>query len=262
MIENIELPKRLRTLCDTYHVEADCLGESPAEVFRLTRNAETLYLKIGRREFAPTTFSVAREKDVMLWLSERLRVPQVLDYQENDEYQFLLMQKLDGEALYKKKNENIHEFVDIFAESIKLVQAVDITDCPFDSGLELRLSELKYLLDGELAAYEDFETGSLPFDEPEALYQHLLDTRFSESTLFSHGDMSDANILINSEGDIGFIDWGRGGCADVWTDIAHAARNIREETDDEKLVERFFARLQVVEDKERIEYHLWLDELF
>ena len=262
MIANIELPARLRALCDTYQVEEDCLGESPAEVYRLTRNSDTLYLKIGRREFSITTYSVAREKDIMLWLSQRIRVPEVLDYQENDEYQFLLMQQLDGEALYKKMSCNILEFVDIFAEAIKQVQAIDIADCPFDSGFDTRLSELKYLLNNELIAYEDFATSSLPFNNPEALYQYLLTARFPESTVFSHGDMSDANIVVDTQGDLGFIDWGRGGCADVWTDVAHAARNIREETGDEKLAERFFERLRVDEDKQKIKYHLWLDELF
>ena len=152
--------------------------------------------------------------------------------------------------------------MDTFAEAVKQLQAISTDDCPFDSSLDIRLSELKYLIDNNLAAYDDFVTSGLPFNKPEDLYQNLLATRFPECKLFSHGDMSDGNIVIDPRGNIGFIDWGRGGCADVWGDIAHAARNIREETGEEKLVQRFFKKLQIEEDKQKIKYHLWLDELF
>jgi len=262
MIGSIELPEQLSVLCNNYQVEEEFEGESPTEVFRLTRNSDTLYLKIGHKKFSNTTYSIAREKDVMLWLSQRLRAPKVLDYLENDEYQFLLMNKLDGEFLFEKKETNPYEFVDIFAEAVKQVQAISAADCPFDSSLDIRLSELKYLIDNDLAACDDFVTSGLPFNHPEELYQNLLATRFAECKLFSHGDMSDRNIVIDSRGNIGFIDWGRGGCADVWGDIAHAARNIRDETGEEKLVQRFFEKLQVAEDKQKIQYHLWLDVLF
>ena len=102
--------------------------------------------------------------------------------------------------------------------------------CPFDSILDVRLRELKHLIDNDLAAYDDFVAGELPlsdaeglyqhlladaeesklpFRDPEELYQHLIATKFSEHKVFSHGDMSDGNISIDAQGTIGFIDWGK-----------------------------------------------------
>ncbi|MEM9487342.1 MAG: APH(3') family aminoglycoside O-phosphotransferase [Cyanobacteria bacterium P01_F01_bin.116] len=260
MIGNIELPKSLRALCNTHQVEEDCEGESPADVFKLTRNSETLYLKIGHQKFSNTTYSIAREKDVILWLNQQIKVPEILDYLENDEHQFLLMKQLEGERLYEKQETHPHEFVDTFAEAIKQLQKID--DCPFDSSLDMRLAELKYLIDNALIAYDDFVDSKSPFSSPEDLYQHLLATKFLEFPVFSHGDMNDANIIVDSQGGIGLIDWGRGGCADIWCDIAHAAQNIWEETKDRTLMQRFFENLKIDEDEQKIKYHLLLDELF
>jgi aminoglycoside phosphotransferase len=265
MIGNIELPKALSDLFNTYQVEEDLEGESPTEVLKLIGPSETLYLKIGHQKFSTTTYSIAREKDVMLWLSERVKVPKVLDYLENDKHQFLLMKQLEGKMLYDKwKNGeyNSHEFVDTFTEAIKQLQAIKIDDYSFDSSLDVRLSELKYLIDNDLVAYDDFVNSKLSFNSPDDLRQHLLATRFPECSVFSHGDVNDANIIIDNQGDIGLIDWGRGGCADVWCDIAHANQNIWEETKDRTLMQRFFKKLEIEEDEQKIKYHLLLDTLF
>lgn len=262
MIGNIELPKSLRALCNTYQVEEGREGESPADVFKLTSNSETLYLKIGHQKFSNTTYSIAREKDVILWLNQQIKVPEILDYLENDKHQFLLMKQLEGEALYEKQETNPHEFVDTFAEAINQLQAIEINNCPFDSSLDTRLAELNYLVDNALIAYDDFVDSTPSFSSPKDLYQHLLATKFPESPVFSHGDMNDANIIVDSQGGIGLIDWGRGGCADIWCDIAHAARNIWEETKEKTLTQRFFKHLKIDEDEQKIKYHLLLDELF
>lgn len=265
MIGDIELPKELKTLCNTYQLEEDFEGESPTDVFKLIGPSETLYLKIGHQKFSNTTYSIARERDVMLWLSQKLRVPKVLNYLEKNEYQFLLMQQLEGEGLYDKweKGEfSSDKFVDVFAEAIKQLQTIQITDCPFDSSLDVRLSELRYLIDNNLIANGDLAASELPFTDPEGLYQHLQTPQFTENLVFSHGDMNDANIIIDAQGKIGLIDWGRGGRADIWGDIAHAVRNIWEETKDKALTQRFFRRLQIEKDEQRIKYHLLLDTLF
>ncbi|MEO0373297.1 MAG: aminoglycoside 3'-phosphotransferase [Cyanobacteria bacterium P01_A01_bin.17] len=282
MINNIELPKALKVLCSNYQVEEDTEGESPTEVFKLTKKSETLYLKIGHQKLANTTYSIDREKAVMLWLAEKIRVPKILGYWESDNHQFLLMTKLEGESLSEKQEADPDAFVDAFAEAIQQLQAIMIDDCPFDSGLDVRLRELKYLMDNDVAAYDDFVAGELPFSDaeglyqhlladeesrlpfrnPEELYQHLIETKFLEHKVFSHGDMSDGNILIDAQGRIEFIDWGRGGCADTWCDIAHAARNIRAELGEESQVQRFFKKLKIEEDRQKIMYHLLLDQLF
>ena len=96
MLNNIELPKALKALCSTYQVEEDTEGESPTEVFKLTKKSETLYLKIGHQKLSSTTYSIDREKTLMLWLVEKIRVPKVLDYWESDNHQFFTHDQARG----------------------------------------------------------------------------------------------------------------------------------------------------------------------
>ena len=56
------------------------------------------------------------------------------------------MSELPGETIDNFSN-NPEEFIGYYVKALKLLWSVDISDCPFDSGVELRLSELRYLLD-------------------------------------------------------------------------------------------------------------------
>ena len=261
LLGRIQLPPTIRSLLEHRLVEKDGEGESPTSVFRLSFANEILYLKLVHNKYEPTSYSVEREKDVLIWLSGRLPVPRVIDYAETDDHQFLVMSQVEGRRLADLRDVPASEVVRLFAEAIRQVQCVGVNDCPFDSCVDVRLSELKYLLDAGLAATEDLRDGEVPFDDPLELYQRLSAHRPEQQVVFSHGDMSDGNLFIDNSPRLGYVDWGRGGKADIWCDIAHAMQNIEAELGSQH-VDEFFELLGMSPDWDRIRYHLWLDELF
>lgn len=138
---------------------------------------------------------------------------------------------------------------------------IDISTCPFNCAINFRLSELDYLLGNKLAAEADFYEGNTPFLTPEDLVSYLKSNSPGEELVFSHGDLCDSNMVILDNHVYSFIDWGRGGRADKWLDIAFSVRNIQEDLG-RKYVDLFFTLLGIEPDWNKIKYFIWLDELF
>lgn len=261
MILEEKLSVKMKKYIKNYKITEDKIGMSPAKVYKLSNDKEILYLKISDRKFKGTTYEVKREKDIMLWLEGKISVPKVIYFEENLGYDFLLMSKADGENL-EYINLTSKKLVEIYAKSIREVQAIDISMCPFLSDVEYRLSELDYLVKSNLSAVSDFYEGNIPFSKPEELVVYLKNNMPDEEIVFSHGDICDSNIFVSNNCIKSFIDWGRGGKADKWYDIALCVRNIREDLKNERYVDLFFNLLQIKPDWDKIKYYIWLDELF
>lgn len=261
MIEKI-LPHNIKKIVSQYSIIKDTIGMSPTKVFKLVNNKDVLYLKVGHKRYKGTTYEVKREAEGLFWLQDKLLVPKVIQFEESDEYDFLLMSKAEGSYLSEKKNLSPKKIVEIYVESIKLVQAIDISSCPFNSDISSRLLELDYLLRNNLAAEKDFYEGNTPFSTIEELITFLKKNSPKEELVFSHGDLCDSNIFVNDKHICSLIDWGRGGKANKWYDIAFCVNNIREELGSEKFVDLFFDLLCVEPDWNKIRYFVYLDELF
>lgn len=106
------------------------------------------------------------------------------------------------------------------AQALKQVHKVEIKDCPFDYRLNQRLKNIIQrqnagLIDRQKVE-EEFDGHS--FDE---LYQSLVTSTFlSEDLVFTHGDFSVPNVVINNTGISGFIDLADAGVADKYRDLA------------------------------------------
>lgn len=261
----LPLPPGLRRLLAGYDLEEDGEGMSPTRVFRMRRGATALYLKTSDERFDGTTYDVARERDVMAWLSGRLAVPEVIGFERHEGRSFLLMTEMRGESLARRfeRAPDPFEAAERFAEAVVRLRSVPAADCPFESGLELRLGELDLLLRRGLADTDtDHWEDDTPFTEPHDLYAHLVANRPSEGRAFTHGDLCDANLFALPDGGLGFIDLGRGGVADPWGDIAFCVREMRGMTDDPAPLDRFFQGIGREPEAERIRYFLLLDEMF
>jgi aminoglycoside phosphotransferase len=81
--------------------------------------------------------------------------------------------------------------------------------------------------------------------------------------VFTHGDYCLPNIMLKDGAVSGFLDLGRAGIADRYTDLALAARSIRHNMGDERLVNLFFHAYGLGEvDWRKVDYYILLDELF
>ena len=235
----------------------DTKGMSAAEVIMCRAGNEPLFIKSIDCKYANTTYSVKREHEIMQWLLGKLNVPKIFDFGKEYNREYMIMSALQGIYIddFKDKPE---EYVAHLANCIKLVQSIDISNCAFDSTLNVRLAELKWLINNNLASLDDWED-TTTFTSPHELYQWLCDNKPTEDLIFSHGDIT-ANFFVNGT-DYFFYDMGRAGVADKWLDIAFCVSNIRE-FEDKKYENRFFELLNIKPDYKKIEYFILLDEMF
>lgn len=200
-MSKLKLSTQLSNITRNYRLVKDTEGMSPACVYKLIGLNENLYLKISNNQYHGTTYDVEREKDIMLWLKGKLPVPEVLYFERYENENFLLMREIEGVVGYedyeKRKDPNL--MVNIYSESVRLFQSIDISDCPFDNSINNRLKELEYLLSHNLAAIDsDNWEDDTPFKTPDELYSFLQSHKPNEELVFSHGDIGDSNLFIKN----------------------------------------------------------------
>ncbi len=247
-----------------YTITRDSIGMSPAEVYKMSYNGdEAVYLKRSARKYRNTTYDVKREYDIIKWLSAKLNLPGIIHYEETENFNTLLMSGMKGVDLETlKENISINEYIDYYVRSLKIIQSIDLKQCPYDNRVNNRLNELSYLIENGLADINvDGWEDDTEFTDSTELYNYLTANKPEEDPVFSHGDLCNSNIFIDN-GKIGFIDLGRCGTADKWMDIAFCVREIRELNNAPRWTDLFFNKLGIAPDWEKIKYFILLDELF
>ena len=212
---------------------------------------------------------------MMRWLKGKLPVPEVLSYEKEGGYRYLLMTKIPGEM---SCNDHYHEHPDellkILSDALRMFWEVDISGCPVTRDLDAELKEARYRIDKGLVDIEDSEPGTFgengSFKDPEDLYQWLDNNRPAFEPVLSHGDFCLPNIFIKDGKVSGFIDVGRAGICDKWKDIALCYRSLMHNFDGTfggKVYPDFkpdmlFEQLGIGPDRDKIRYYILLDELF
>lgn len=269
----ITLPTDLAARLSGYACTKDQIGCSTASVFRYDRDGEVFYLKI-----AEISDGTRREHDLLVWLKNRIPVPDVVYYAEQNGYSFLLMTKVNGfmtcdcprddvgDGEKDKVHEPIIDVVKLLADALLMMQEVDILECPFNNMLDTKLKTALYNIEHDLVNMDDFKNSN-DFDTPMELYQWLVENRPPEDICFNHGDFCLPNIFIDGKTVTGFIDVGNGGIADKWQDIALCVRslgyNLRHtEQQLQEYIDLLFEHLGIRPDEVKIRYYTLLDELF
>lgn len=137
--------------------------------------------------------------------------------------------------------------------ALRILWSVDLTNCPFQQGLDMDLEEIK--------AKHRFN--------PDSREQKLLNwlnenkpTTKPEDMVLSHGDLCLPNILVSCRGIEGFVDFCSVGIADKWRDIVTCLgslkNNLEENSFDEK---EFFDILGLEPDQDKIKYYTLLNQL-
>ena len=242
------------------NIDIDDEGMSAAEVLKCHLENEIVYIKSIDNKYSKTTYSVHREKEVMQWLSGKLNVPRVIEFGVENNREFVVMSELKG-AHIDDFESTPEVYVSHLAKAIQLLHTIEISNCPFDSSVDVRLKELAWLIQNNLASLDDWgDATNLKFSNPNKFYQWLCNNKPAEEFVFSHGDIT-ANFFVNGQ-DLHFYDLGRAGIADRWYDIAFCINSIRKSFGDKKYEDMFFDMLKIQPNYEKIDYFILLDAMF
>lgn len=262
---NYVLPPRILEIAQNKPYELSHIGLSGAQV----RKYQDFVLKIQ-----PRTEKSVNEAQFMRFLQGKALAPEVIEYETQDGYDYLLMSKLAGEMLtadkYLSNQALLFEKVN---DVLSALWSIPAKDCPCDMTLARKLGFARYNVEHNRVdlKYTDPERlgANGRFKTPEALLQWLVANKPTEDLTVTHGDFCLPNIFDCGRA-AGIIDFPYGGVGDKYCDIALLRRSIKSNLAgeyggkvygefDEKL---FFDVLNITPDYDKIEYYVLLDELF
>jgi aminoglycoside phosphotransferase len=245
----------------------DDLGCAATAIYRIPSTAfgGPAYLKIGRQDDPEP---LARERDVLRWLGDRLPVPQVWGYGEDQTHTHLLLSEIPGlPASDTAFHRDPAPMVRALATGLRQIHIADIIDCPFDQRLAVKMAEARVRVRRGLVDADDFEQAYQGRSAAD-LYAQLQALRpATEDPVLTHGDYCLPNVLLQAGQVSGFIDWGRAGVADRYQDLALAVRSLRHNlgrtVNGERWI-RLFLQTYGLDDPdwEKIAFYILLDEFF
>lgn len=263
---NYTLSDTLRSLLGENLLVPNEVGHSGSSVFQIKDyQGRSAYLKIS-----PSTWdlTLVPEKSAMEWLRGKFPIPEVLHFEQYNGYDFLVMSAILGlDSSSVEILSNPESFIKIYAESLRELHQLDITNCPLDQTLHNRFLDIERRLREGLVDMDDLEEEYQMLTAQEIYEQLLLQRPKDEDLVFTHGDYCLPNLIVNQERLSGFIDLGRAGIADRYQDIALAIRsmkhNLKGWNNDEHYV-TLFAQYYGLEqlDVEKVAYYILLDEMY
>ena len=266
MFEIKNFPDAIQKRIKNQPYKNDNIGESGSLILIF----ENMVLKIE-----PTSCQANNEYEVLKWLQGKLPVPEIIEFERADNYNYLLMSKLDGTMACDEINlKNPEMIVEALADGLKQLWRIDIDNCPYCNRLDKRLKDADYNIEHNLVDVDDFNDDTLGengFKDVDELYDFLLKNKPPEDLVFTHGDYCLPNIFIGKDKADGFLDLGKAGIADRWQDIALCVRSLKYNVCDLcglsndvylKLKNKLYSLLEITEDKEKLRYYILLDELF
>lgn len=212
--------------------------------------------------------------EVLNWLKGKLPVPEVLAFEKNGDYQYLLMTRIPGlMSCSEYYMEHPGELLPLLAQALKMLWSTDISGCPKSRDFDSELRAARYRVENNLVDIDDAEPdtfGENGFENPEALLKWLEENKPAYEPVISHGDFCLPNVLLKDGNVSGFIDCGDMGICDKWKDIALCYRSLKHNFDGTfggKVYPDFnpdllFEALGIKPDWEKIRYWILLDELF
>lgn len=260
------IPANIKKLTANKNYTIDDMGKSGSTILIF----EDCVLKILDSRLHNEESSVA----VLNWLKGKIPVPEVLAFEKNGNYQYLLMTRISGEmSCSEYYMEHPDELLPLLAQALKMLWAADISGCPKKRDLDSELRTARYRVENNLVDIDDAEPdtfGPNNFENPAALLKWLKENKPAYEPVLSHGDFCLPNVLLKNGKVSGFIDCGDTAIGDKWKDIALCYRSLKHNFDGTfggKVYPDFnpdslFDALGIEPDWEKIRYWILLDELF
>lgn len=210
---------------------------------------------------------------MLRWLEGKIDAPRVIETAVRDGFRWMLMTRVGGEMSCSDTcRSDPHRLVRVLADAMKRLWAVDVSDCPIDQGPCAKLDRARRLVEAGLVDMDLVEPetfGPSGFASPAELLRWLEEHTPDCKPVLTHGDFSLPNIFLEDCRFSGFLDLGRSGAGDKWTDVAICWRSLRDNFGGHygEAVAGFhpdelFAALGMEKDEERMKYYLLMDELF
>ncbi len=269
-LEKMRLPSSIKNQISSKPYTIDSFGKSGSGVFVF----DDCVLKIVDARDKLLREHNETSVQVMRWLQGKLPVPNVLAYEADDDFQYLLMSRISGiMACDESYLENPHELCRLLAQAFRMLWSVDLTGCPRERTIENELEDAKHRVENNLVDLDDAEPdtfGEDGFENPQALLAWLQTHKPEYEPVLSHGDFCLPNIFLKDNQVSGFIDLGAAGIGDKWRDIALCHRSLRHNCDGtfgDKIYpdvnpDLLLEELGLNPNHEKIRYYILLDELF
>ena len=252
-----KLTKKVESFIKNANLSEISIGCSDSQVIKIDKNDKIYFLKTAKKGL------LTQEFNALNWLNGKLSVPEIVLFDDETENEFLITKAVPGVMVCSEKYlDNPIRALEIIKQAFNSIYSVNISDCPFDVSNKYKLSLIKNNVEKGLIKNEDLKSETLKrFGNVEGLLNYLIDNQFEEELCFSHGDTSLPNIFSFDDKFSGFIDVGECGIADKWFDIAICEKSIRRNFG-EKYVSKFYKKLNIVPDRNKIDYYLLMMELY
>jgi len=227
------LVERRACLPATWLADVDCAaavriqtGMSGAQVWRIAsgRHKRERYLKIAEGEAGQ---ALRREIERTAWLAARnVRVPEILCTHDGVGIVALLTGAVAGmpadQAVLAPS-----ALVAALGRALAGFHGLPAANCPFNETARVRLERARHLIvQGRIEASEFADRNRRL--SPGTLLQRLANRIPAEELVVAHGDATLSNMIIDTDGTVGFVDCGHCGRADRYLDLAVAAQDIGE----------------------------------
>lgn len=240
------------------------IGRSACEVFLLSGEQGARYLKLTKNQ-GPAAVELRREAMAMTCLRDRLPVPQVICFAENEHWLCLLTAALPGRMVCDDTYLVQPELaVAVLAAALRQVHEAPREVLSFSYTLQDKLNIAGQRVAQNLVEREDWEPETAArFATPQTLLRYLESHRpHTADLVVTHGDFCLPNVLGVDEEPVGLCDLGGVGLDDPWQDIALCLRSLHYNLGTDAYDEKLLEALQCTMDVQRYQYYLLLDELF
>ncbi len=237
----VMLPKEVeRSLAGYSSSGEDMKTASDSNVFRYVHASSdsVRFLKIQR--FDTWSPPLSREADAMIWLADRLPVPEVVLYHRADETEYLITVGLPGISTENNAfHGNKQRLVEQLADALHTIHAIPIDDCPLDRTPDKLIAHGRQRIQQGLVTRKMVEDEGLAGTPEDALNGLVDRAPGSDPLAFTHGDYCLPNVMIHERRISGFIDLGYAGVGDLYRDFTSAQYSVRRNLGEE-WVQPFF----------------------
>lgn len=234
IITSADLPESIAALVAGHAAMPVTIGQSHCSVVRYSSRETGYHLKaapLGRlraeTDDVESDHPLARECARLRWLRGRVPVPEVAVFTEDAGHAWLLTTTLPGMSIADAAGRmRAEDLVETLAAALRTLHAVDMSQCPFDETLPVRLERARRRMERGLVDETDFDARRLGRTAADLFDELVATIPPDDDRVLTHGDYSLPNIIIAGGVLSGFVDVAACGRSDRWVDIALAMRSI------------------------------------